>query len=73
MKLKFLYALALFLCLSTFASSNECTRHCPKTTAPRVQPVPGNQPDAASAAATEKEQEDQADYSPFPLVRLLYI
>ena len=72
MKLKFLYALALFLCLSTFASSNECTRHCPKTASPSVQPVPRNQPDAASAV-TEKEQEEQADYSPFPLVRLLYI
>jgi hypothetical protein len=69
MKLKFLYALAFFLCLSTFASSNECTRHCPKTTAPRVQPVAGNQPDAASAA----NGEEQADYSPIPLVRLLYI
>jgi len=28
MQLKFLYALGFLLCLSTLASSNECTRHC---------------------------------------------
>jgi hypothetical protein len=31
MKLKLLYTLGLLLCMSTFASSNECVRHCRDT------------------------------------------
>jgi hypothetical protein len=68
MALKFLYTLGFLLCLSTFASSNECTRYCagrgPKSaTGEKVsvaqQPVPS--------------QEEEADTAPNALIHLLYI
>jgi hypothetical protein len=70
MKLKFLYALGLFLCLSTFASSNECIRHCPKSTIPSAQPVTSARSEANLSATTEEEG---SDHSLTPLIRLLYI
>jgi len=70
MKLKSLYALALFLCLSTLASSNECIRHCPKTAKPTVQAVKAGQAEANLSATTEEEESRHA-FS--PIIRLLYI
>jgi hypothetical protein len=72
MKLKSLYALALFLCLSTLASSNECIRHCPKAKAasPSAQPAKNSQTEAAAAIAQEEETTFD---SPGPVIRLLYI
>jgi len=70
MKLKSLYALALFLCLSTLASSNECIRHCPKAANPSAQPAKNSQTEAAAAIAQEEETTFD---SPGPVIRLLYI
>jgi hypothetical protein len=70
MKLKFLYALGLFLCLSTLASSNECIRHCPKMAKPSVHPVKDGQAEATLSATIEEEESRHA-FS--PIIRLLYI
>jgi hypothetical protein len=73
MKLKSLYALALSLCLSTLASSNECIRHCPKAatpSTPSAQPAKNTRTEAAAAIA--QEEETTID-SPLPVIRLLYI
>jgi hypothetical protein len=63
MQLKFLYALGFFLCLSTFASPNECARHCAgngtKVSAAVRQPTP--------------PQEEEAERAPAALIQLLYI
>jgi hypothetical protein len=70
MKLKFLYILGFALCLSTFASSNECIRHCPKTIAPSARPATNSQAEAAATVAQEEEMEIA---SPGSIIRLLYI
>jgi len=70
MKLKFFYVLGLFLCLSTFASSNECVRHCPKATIPSAQPARNSQAEAALPASVEEEE---SNLSSNPIIRLLYI
>jgi len=63
MALKFLYALGLFLCLSTVASSNECMRHCN-----------GNETKVPVVTQTvAPSQEEEADNTPNALIHLLYI
>lgn len=73
MKLKFLYALGLLLCLSTVASSNECTR--------LFHPMAGKGHIAACAcdgkapslpASSEADGETDHAYS-LTLIKLLYI
>lgn len=79
MKLKFLYALGLLLCLSTVASSNECKRsnECTRL----FHPTAGKGHIAACAcdgkapsvsASTEADGETDHAYS-LTLIKLLYI
>jgi hypothetical protein len=71
MKLKFLYVLGFFLCLSTLASSNECVRHCPVTANPTLSPVKEVRTGEPGAATTEEEEGSAHQFS--PIIRLLYI
>ena len=61
MQLKFLYALGFLLCLSTLASSNECTRHCA-----------GNGT-KVSAVSEVSESESAAQQPASSIIQLLYI
>jgi hypothetical protein len=67
--LKLLYTLLLILCVSAFATSNECIRHG-KT----------GHPDPAASVKTltvdkplATEKEDLQEYSTFQFVKYLYI
>ena len=65
MQLKFLYALGFLLCLSTLASSNECTRHCAGN---------GTKVSASAAQQPAPSQEEEAGTAPHDaLIQLLYI
>ncbi len=69
MKLKILFILGLFLCLGRVANSNECSRHCPKATAHCSRAAA----DKPSGAVKTSEAGEVSNYSPTPLIRLLYI
>ncbi|HXB93167.1 MAG TPA: hypothetical protein VNU72_12795 [Puia sp.] len=84
MKLKILFILGLFLCLGRVANSNECSRHCPKAAARCTRSAADKPSEAGSAAASRLKANDNrsesarnagevSDYSPAPLIRLLYI
>jgi hypothetical protein len=84
MNLKILYTLGLLLCMSTFASSNECARNCHDTGKkdntgkiihlPATAPAPSLVSDRDKAATSEDNPsagEDKA-YA-LTLIKLLYI
>jgi hypothetical protein len=87
MKLRFLYILGLLLCLSNFASPNECAKHCPlapsstgqaASAAQAASPVTpstapaASAPEPAAAAATQTASGQGESNSP-TLIKLLYI
>jgi hypothetical protein len=74
MKLRFLYTLGLLLCLSNFASPNECSRHCPLAAwpvTPSTAPA-ASATEPAAAAATQTASGQGESNSP-TLIKLLYI
>jgi hypothetical protein len=52
MKLRFLYTLGLLLCLSNFASPNECARHCPLAASSNGHAGSTAKPGSAAQAAS---------------------
>ena len=72
-KLKFLYALGLLLCLSTVASSNECTRFYRRTSGKGCSAsAPCDA--AAPTLSASSDATGETDHAPsLTLVKLLYI
>jgi hypothetical protein len=89
MKLKFLYTLGLLICLSNFASPNECARNCPGAKSSRgaassadaacsTGPAASSTAPAASApdpsaAAATQTAAGQGEPYSPTLIKLLYI
>jgi hypothetical protein len=85
MNIKFLYALGLLLCLSTVASSNECTRFFHRTSgkgcsatspcdaaAPTLSAAPTVSAEPTLSASSDATSE--TDHAPsLTLIKLLYI
>ena len=72
MRLKFLYTLVLIFCMSSFASSNECTRTCREGhhSLGAVKGIPADKPLASQREQPEKEE---AEATPFQVIKFLYI
>jgi hypothetical protein len=66
--LKFLYTAILVLCVSAYASSNECLRHG-KTGHPTLGSLKTITEEKPGAEA----QEDQGEFSTFQFVKYLYL